>query len=219
MQRRGGLLWEGPGCRRPRRSGRGARCTRRVSASSSRAPRRWAWPGAFTAQADDPSRCSTTPAASRSSRSASSRPASPGSTAPRPSSRAPTRSPATGYAAEQKKLSEFPPHLYYVQPINRHLEVRPRRQRPVRPDHRVGGPRTVRRPLPQHQGGAARRSTSTPRSAGRSRPTSASASAPSPASPTSSSTATCRRSTPSPSGSSTSAQARSSRATSARATA
>jgi long-chain fatty acid transport protein len=26
--------------------------------------------------------------------------------------------PGTGYSAEQEKLSEFPPHLYYVQPIN-----------------------------------------------------------------------------------------------------
>ena len=38
----------------------------------------------------------------------------------------------------------------------RHLDLRPRPQHPLRADHRVEGPEPLRRPLPQHQGGPAR---------------------------------------------------------------
>ena len=147
MQRRGSFSGEGLGVCRPRRSGRGTDARGRVQhfragqqghGHGGRLHR----PGGRSVAAVPQRR---RPGVRRAS--AASRSAPPGSAAPRRSFEGANPFPGEGYSAEQKKLSEFPPHLYYVQPINDTWKFGLGIETAVRPHHRVEEPRRVRRPL------------------------------------------------------------------------
>ncbi len=66
----------------------------------------------------------------------------------------PTPSPGEGYTAEQEKPVGGPAASLLHAAVQRHHQGRLRRDDPVRPDHLLEEPRPVRRPLPQHRGGA-----------------------------------------------------------------